>query len=225
MPGYSDYRNLMVSFATKHQSPLWDDIQKDAPLTKPPNYETYKTIFFGFMEIENTFNALELTEILVSIAPPRSKRINKDEYIKYLVNTYLQEIYILKERLNAYAKKLKRLYNRFGRQALVSKYIDPIIFRSVDATLGGIIKTRGEHVHLNRYSDDKLDKISQLALMSKYDQSLKPLYKSSYKAIQVLWTSRIKTNNKETLRLLDQYFDNIAQVIKENGVVYIPKQK
>ena len=37
---------------------------------------------------------------------------SKDEYIKFLVGAYLQEVYVLEQRLSAYAKKTSRLYKK-----------------------------------------------------------------------------------------------------------------
>ncbi len=46
-------------------------------------------LFYGFTEISGAVEALRLAEVLISIAPPKSNRIKRDEYLKYHINAYL----------------------------------------------------------------------------------------------------------------------------------------
>lgn len=220
MSGYSDYVELMAKWASAYMKPIVDNHQKGT-LTEPSKHVVFNTIFYGFTEISNTFEVLRLSEILISVAPPRSKRVNNDEYIKYLINTYLQDVYILKERLNTYATRLKRLHNRADREDLTEQYIDPL-FQFIKTSLDGLINTRSSHVHANRYSDEELDNVTQMALISKYNPDLEKHYKFSFKNAQISWSTRIKSNNDTTEKLLDYYFENISKVVKENGRVFMP---
>lgn len=220
MSGYSDYEELMAEWASDYMKPIVEYHQKGT-LTEPSKHKPFNTIFYGFTEISNTFHALKLSEVLVSVAPPRSVRINDDEYIKYLISTYLQDVYILKERLISYAKKLKRMHERSGRGDLVLAHIDPL-FEFVKSSLDGLVDTRGTHVHANRYSDDELDNVAQLALISRYNPEYEPHYKFSYKKAQRTWSARIKTNNEATEKLLDHYFENLIKVVRVNGSVFMP---
>ncbi|QYK12283.1 hypothetical protein K0I63_16295 [Shewanella rhizosphaerae] len=220
MSGYSDYGELMAEWASEYMRPIVENHQKGT-LTEPSKHTPFNTIFYGFTEISNTFEALKLSEVLVSVAPPRSNRINDDEYIKYLINTYLQDVYILKERLNTYATKLKRMHERCGRGSLVQAHIDPV-FEFVKSSLDGLVNTRGSHVHSNRYSDDELDNVAQMALISRYNSEYEQHYKFSYKKAQRIWSSRIKSNNEATEKLLDHYFESIMKVVKVDGSVFMP---
>lgn len=220
MSGYSDYGELMAEWASVYMRPIIENHQKGT-LAEPSKHKSFNTIFYGFTEISNTFEALKLSEVLVSVSPPRSNRINNDEYIKYLINTYLQDAYILKERLNTYATKLKRMHERFARGGLVLAHIDPL-FEFVKSSLDGLVNIRGNHVHANRYSDDELDYVAQMALISKYNPEYEPHYKFSYKRAQRTWSSRIKSNNEATEKLLDHYFDNLIKVVKVDGSVFTP---
>lgn len=220
MSGFADYQELLAEWASDYMRPIIENHQKGT-LTEPSKHKPFNTIFYGFTEITNTFDALKLSEVLVSVAPPRSSRINNDEYIKYLINTYLQDVYILKERLNTYATKLKRMHERSGRRYLVQEHIDPL-FEFVKTSLDGLVNTRGSHVHANRYSDDELDNVAQMALISKYNPEYEFHYKFSYKKAQRTWASRIRSNNEATEKLLDRYFESIIKVVKVNGSVFMP---
>jgi len=218
MSGYSDYEKLMAEWGSAYLMPIVKN--KESTLIDSSKHKSFSMIFYGFTEISNTFEALSLSEVLIAVAPPRSNRINHDEYLKYLVNTYLQDVYILKERLNTYATRLKRLYTKAGRVSLVSKHINPL-FEFVKSSLEDIVKTRGYHVHASRYRDDELDRVCQMALISRYDPEAKKHYRFSYQKAQKAWAARIKSNNASTKKLLDYYFKEISKVVSENGNVFM----
>lgn len=220
MSGYSEYEELMAVWASKYMKPIIDNKLKGT-LTEPSKHVPFNTIFYGFTEITNTFDALKLSSVLISVAPPRSKKVNSDEYMKYVVNTYLQDVYILKERLNTYATKIKRMHNKAGKKELVDQFIEPL-FSYVKSSFDGIVSTRGMHVHSSRYSDDALDDVTQMALISRYDSSLKPHYNYSYKKAQKTWTLRMANNNEDTQKILDHYFSEIIKVVKINDGVFMP---
>jgi len=127
----------------------------------------FQKIFYGFTEISGAMESLKLAHTLISLAPPRSKRIKQDEYLKYHINAYLQEVYILKERLNIYATKLKRVYSKTNRGNLVPAKINPL-FEIIKKAFESIVNTRGMHVHSYRYSDKDLDRLSSLFLISQF---------------------------------------------------------
>jgi len=220
MSGYSEYGELMATWASSYMKPIIENHQKGT-LTEPSKHKPFNTIFYGFTEITNTFDALRLSETLISVAPPRSSRISHDEYIKYLINTYLQDVYILKERLNSYATRLKRLHAKSGRGDLAEQHIDPL-FEIIKSGLDGLVNTRGSHVHANRYSDDDLDNLSQMALISKFDPKFEAHYKFSYKKAKNIWSSRMKSNNDVAEKILDYYFETLSKVVIENGRVFMP---
>ena len=210
----------MAKYASTYMKPLVDKNFKGT-LADPSKHSVFNIVFFGYTEISNTFNALKLSETLVSVAPPRSKKIIKDEYLKYIINTYLQDVYILKERLNAYATKLKRLLNKAGKKSLSVKHIDPL-FKLIKSSLNGITNSRSQHVHMLRYSDTGLDAVSQMEIISRFNPEFETDYKFSYKLAQNIWSSRMKKNNKATKQLLDIYFDAISVAISKNGIISIP---
>ena len=210
----------MAKWASAYMKPIIDN-KLGGTLSEPSKHVPFNTIFSGYTEISNTFDALKLSGTLISVAPPRSKKINNDEYIKYLINMYLQDMYILKERLNAYATKLKRMHIKAGRKALVDEFIEPL-FTDVKSSFDGIVNTRGMHVHSTRYSDDALDDVTQMGLISRYDSSFTPHFNYSYKKAQKLWASRISKNNEDTEKILDHYFSELMKVVKVKDSVFMP---
>lgn len=220
MSGYDDYQELMAAWASEYMKPIWEGYQKGAGVDRSA-HRVFGTIFYGFTEITNTFDSLRLSETLISIAPPRSKKVSADEYFKYVISTYLQEIYILKERLNAYATKLKRLYERAGKKNEVEEYLVPV-FGKVKSVLDGVVAVRGSHVHDSRYSDDELDRISSLALISRNNSSFEMAYRKSLKSARMEWGERMGSYNGAIEDLLDWYFSQIINVVAKSGSVEMP---
>lgn len=186
-----------------------------------PEKEVFNTIFTGFTEIMDTYEALEFCETLFSVASPRSKKVPKEQYIKFLVNNYLQEVYILKERLNTYSTRIKRIHERAGRNELVSIHIEHL-FPYIKDSLQGLVDIRGTHVHSQRYTDMSINEASSLALISAHEPEFESLFSASLSKVRKEWKARIEKNNVLTLEILDKYFKEMQAVVSDNGEVYTP---
>lgn len=210
----------MAEWASNCLKPHIDKIKARDPV-EIEEKELLNTIFGDFTDISDTYDALIMSETLISVAPPRSKKIEHDKYIKYVVNTYLQDVYILKERLNSYATRIKRIHNKSGRSELTSKHIEPL-FDIVKDSFQSIVNTRGGHVHAKRYSDDELNDASTMALISNHSSDFQLHYDHSIAKAKIAWYERIRTNNAETKKLLDLYFKSLILVVKDGDSVFTP---
>jgi hypothetical protein len=106
--GFDKLLIAMADFAADYLRPLREAEKRGEKLVRPTD-SAFENVFFGFMEISDTLDVLALTETLFRLAPP-AKRIKKSQYLQFLIGAYLQEVYILEQRLKAYAKKTARLY-------------------------------------------------------------------------------------------------------------------
>lgn len=219
MSGYSRYEKLMANWAAAYIKPIHEADQRGEQI--PPVDPFFEKAFKGFMEISSTIDALRLTQVFVSLSPPRSRRIKKSEYLKYHVSLYLQEVYILKERLNSYATRIQRAYSKGSRKHLADAKIKPL-FEIVKNSMDGLVLTRGAHVHDMRYSDEDLDRVSMFSLASDASQEFEEALKLSYRLAKSTWKERIKKNNEATMKLLDFYFDELYGVITINDEIHTP---
>lgn len=218
MQGYDKYTNLMADWSGEFIRPYIDKKRK-----MPEQSRVFLIkLFYGFTEISGTLEALKLSEILVSLAPPRSVRVKRDEYLKYHINSYLQEIYILKERLNSYATQLKRVYSKTDQKEKFNSQVDPV-FSLVKTSLKGIIDTRGGHVHSYRYSDEDLNLLSWWTLISNFNKGFTH-DANGYKWVKRIWKDRIKENNNQIMKLLDIYFECLYEGVTQNGKVVVPSK-
>ena len=169
----------------------------------------------GFREIEATLNALSLIEALIGVAPPRSKHVNRSEYLTFLVGAYLQEVYILDQRLDTYAKRVGRAYK--GRLDATT------VMTPIRHTLNTILRRRGAHVHESRYEDRQLGFLQGVAYVQHLIEGLESLAAHHYKRIQTEWHEQIKANNQTTLGLLEDYFGALLIAVSKDGNLILPR--
>lgn len=204
---------MMADFASGYLDPAWKK-KKAGESHELPTDGQFSDVFHGFTEIGSALDALALTEELLRLAPPRSKRIDKDSYLKFLVGSYLQELYILEQRLTAYAKKISRLY--------CNPSLPTAVRRIVYEPLEGIIGTRGAHVHHRRFTDERLDMVSSLALFRRVGHQLGDDLEFEYKFAQLEWSKRVKENNEATRKIVDHYCTLLKVVACKDGKVFLP---
>lgn len=222
MNGYARYEKLMAEWASLKMEPFYRAHQIKQKL--PPLDAFFEKTFKGFNEISNTLDALKLTQLFISLAPPRSRRIQKPEYLKYHVSVHLQEVYILKERLNEYATKIMRAYSKSTRKSFAEDRIKPL-FGVIGESLEPIVSTRSKHVHGTRYSDEAIDHASMFSFVDKFgdSQDFKEASTLSYLVAKAKWEKITKGNIDAIIDLLDEYFDVIFEVITTNGLIEVPR--
>ena len=105
-------------------------------------------LFNGFSEIIGIIDTLKLIETFVSIAPPDVKGVNSSNYLNYHVHNYFQEMYILKESLNAYLTLIQRLYQQKVDKQLLKEVMNPL-FAYIKESLGNIAGSNGvRNIHV-----------------------------------------------------------------------------
>ena len=105
-------------------------------------------MYNGFREISGSYYGLLEIEIYIGRFPYRNTKISKTRHLAYHMENYLNEIYILKERLNSYFTTIGRIYRKDRRIQDILKRTKPL-FAFVNNTLKGIIDTRG-HMYTKR---------------------------------------------------------------------------
>lgn len=213
LTGLARYQVMMLRFSQKYLEPAIDAHRSGEKLERETD-TIFSHIFVGHSEIMSTLEAIDLIEALISVSPPRSKKIQKDDYIKFLVGSHLHEIYILEQRLTAYAKIVSRLYKRGNLPSAVKA----VVYNPLES----IILARGSHVHARRYSDEDLDRVATLALFRRAGHKFGDDLEYEYTWIRWKWARKIKQNNSDIRKILDKYFDLIIPVISKRGIIFLP---
>lgn len=222
--GFSRYEKLMADFAPNYIKPLLAKRKKD------PSYNLSKKdlsyiIFNGFSEISSSLETLKLTKNLISLSPPKSKKIKHSDYLIYHIHVYFQEMYILKERLITHANKIQRAYGKIFNKEIVTAIMKPA-FHLVNSSLKNIVDTRSSHVHGERYSDEDLKWLASFNMLSDYHEEYKLPAISMYISTRKKWKHLIKNNNEKLQEVIDTYFDTIYNLItKDDKVLLMSKDK
>lgn len=220
---FETYQGLMADFASKFIIPIKDAEDKGEDF-EPEGYDDFYKVFSGFTDICETIETIELLQVMIEVNPPNSRRISVDLYCKHVVSSYLSEVYILKERLNSYATKISRMYLRSKFALSDTKGVDHLYFK-IKKSMESINNTRNTHVHSHRYSDNDLNWLSSLKLVSDHDDKFKVGLRNQYKLVRQKWSQQIFENNRVMITLLQEYFNDIFKVICLDGEIVLPAKR
>jgi hypothetical protein len=181
------------------------DLDEPDDVDFSPEHTAVRQLYLEFEEIAASLDSLRNIEIYVRRSPYSDLGIDRVVYLRYHVENYLQELYVLKCRIDAFLTRIARLYKLHADGQKI-KRAGTAIRRHLDETLSGLVKTRGSHVHRRRYDDSEISNVSLFNLLGKDNPLMGRLGEVEYRRVRGekrRWMSR--TN--ESLRIaLDAYF-------------------
>ena len=193
----------------------------------PHEFFIANKIFRPMSEIMYAIEAIENIAVYARSFPYKRQGISRIAYLKYHVENYLNELYLLKNRLIKYLKLIEKSYKKSNISEHVSHTIAPL-YKVVSKTLKGYIEVRGSHVHENRYSDNDFDRLSTLELLSKgsdknkFSETMTQLSNVAYSDIRKKWVDKINADFEGIQNLLDLYFEHLLIAISKNGDLIFP---
>lgn len=233
MKGFERFQKAMIEAAQLHLKPAMEDHKEalaetmkndlfdlDGPRQLDRQLSAHDQFFGrafrGFLEISKSLETLDDIAFYIGRFPFHRTRITRERYLQYHVESYFSETYILRERLTRYVTLLERQYRRDPRISNVQGRCKALI-DGITQSLEGVIDVRRRHVHEVRFSDDGIDRLSTLALLSRgSDDELSNLMKEYYREehirVKKIWVDRAKTNNNAIRQLLDVFFDSLYPV-------------
>jgi len=223
--GYTEFEKLMADFTAGFMKPLVEKKLDDSEFTSKQTGIEF-IIFNGFTEISNSISTLRLIEKFVSITPPNEEGIDYSNYLTYHVHNYLQEMYILKERLKTYATKIQRRYAKAIDEKSVTTVIESLI-KIITESLKNITGDGGArnlHVHAKKYADEELNWLSSTTFLAAFDDEFKIHSKVAYESAKNKWQKTIENNNRELSKLIDLYFNTIYSIISVDGKIILPQE-
>ena len=82
-------------------------------------------------------------------------------------------------------------------------------------------------MHVARFSDKEIDRLSALALLSIGDDDfanlMKNIFLSSYRAARKKWADKIQKDSIDINKLLDVYFEVLTKVLFRDEHLIIPE--
>jgi hypothetical protein len=124
--------------------------------TLSPRKKSLRRVLSGFNEIDASFEVLNDIPIYIKRFPPTNSDASKVRFLKYHVGSYLNENYILRERLVTYQKVITRMYKNDRRLGEMHKQVEGL--ETLVSSLDDIVTMRGRHVHQKRYHDDDFER-------------------------------------------------------------------
>jgi hypothetical protein len=188
-----------------------------------PQEQAFSKIWRGYVEIEESFEALGDIAMYIKHFPPKKVAVSKTRFLRLHVGNYLNEVYILKERLATYYKVVSRIYRNDPRLPAIKQMNS--LGKKLLSSFDNVIAIRGAHVHQTRYEDNDLNRLSMLELLLQ-DESpsmAHVLYPTAIRETRKKWVETITRNNKEIARVLDIYFGALHLIIfDEQGKLISP---
>jgi hypothetical protein len=240
MPGLDDFR----AFVTGEAASLISDMSKmdlataehniavllgtseDEPAPSPrpqqPKERTVAKLILGLSEILDSVQSLRNVSVYARRFPYANSGIEKGAYLRYHIENYLNELYILEKRMEAYLKAISRMYRHDPLGPTISRLADAIL-KSLSDALTDIREARGAHVHEERYSDQELNRLRVLETVKDQNARLSGLYEHFYRLTREAKLKWITEMNAGLQGLLDTYFAQLLEVLRsDDGHLHIP---
>jgi hypothetical protein len=173
--------------------------------------------FLAFLEIANSFETLEGIAFYAGRFPFQKTRITPERYLRFHVEAWLADVYILQLRLTSYLKVVERQHKKNPRlPAIRGSFQD--LEELLTKTLKGVVEVRGQHVHRVRFSDDDIDRLGYIKLLTHgpddgFLRLMRLLHRRVRRKVKKAWKDRLVTNNKAIRELLDIFFDALFPVV------------
>lgn len=175
-------------------------------------------------EIERAADSIRDITVFIRRFPYSGTGVSRVRYLRHNIESYLQDVYILRERLNSFLPVLKKKF-RFAPQAGdISDRLDGL-HQFVESTMKSMLAARSYHVHEYRYNEPDLDRLDTLELLveSSPEQVFDGYYQAEYRRIRRRWAATISASVESMDAILDGYFDMLSTfMIIDGQLVYPP---
>jgi len=225
LDGYAKFEKLMADYAPSFIGPLVEQKLKDESFFSTQKGMKF-IIFNGFSEISDSIKTLKLIETFIKINPPKENGINYSNYLTYHVHNYLQEMYILKERLTTYSKNIERSYSKVIDNNMFKDIVESVMKSILDALNGitGSHGARNKHVHSEKFKDEELNLLSSTTFLADFHDEFKIKSEHAYLSAKDKWSTTVQNNNHELNKLIDIFFNTIYTVISVDDKVVLPEE-
>ena len=178
------------------------------------NEQFFIKMFYGLTEITNSFDTLKDIETYINRFPFSKSKVTKLRYLCFVIESYLNEMYILHQRLINYLNLIKKAYSKSSRKKEILTILDPL-YRLVSSAFKSVSLVRGAHVHEYRFSDKEIDRLRALELLSsKSDEPvLSLLFRMGYSKARLEWRKTVISNNVSIRTLFNSYFAALHPVM------------
>ncbi len=178
--------------------------------------------FKPLSEVMSSIDNLEISKSFFKHGYSKKLQITEEEYIRYHINSFLNELYIINNRINSLLSKIERYY-KLSKSEELFKIIE-ILKRKNVKLFSGVNNIRGLHVHQDRYSDSDVEQIHSLCLLEKSDDKdfvnyMKSIKTDAFRSIRKKWGNICKKWIDDITIMLGYIFDTLMEYIIENDEI------
>lgn len=181
-------------------------------------------LFLEFDELITSLLCMKDIEIYISRFPYRNAGISSLRYLKYHIESHLNEIYLFQERVEAFLDFLRKRYQKSSIAAKIKAMVQKILALT-KTFLQDAISVRGTHVHSRRFTNDDFDRLTFIENMKKSEaETFTSLYEFEYKQARKKWKITIQSINLGIEQLLNTICKELYSVLfDENGQLIYPE--
>ena len=176
-----------------------------------------------FVEIEKSVESSRTIKKYIQYSPSKKIEIKLSTHLSYHVHNYLNEIYILQCRLDAFRKIVIRTYkNDIGNTEPVESAIDILL-----TSFKSLVNLRGYHVHKFRFESPEIDRLSEIELLLSFpgDTIAYALLPEAQRAAKKKWLQTLANNDLAISKILDNYANLLTPIIfNPNGTWKCPSK-
>lgn len=169
-------------------------------------------------EIAGSLDVLDDTVVYLQRSP---RGIPRERYVRYHFEHYIQQIYILRNRLRMLCDSLARAYRKTALASAVASTAEDLKTK-VDNCFAGVIKVRGAYVHEEQVQIAELYRLTLLKMLPSTARTKLQVTRAEtdVKDSALDW---VIANNAVTATVLDSYFATWLPVLFErNGAMRYP---
>jgi hypothetical protein len=179
-------------------------------------------LFSHFSEVSVASMTLKDIEFYIRRFPYDVSKISKHRHLQFLVEAYLNEIYILEQRLLTFLTFIERQHKGDPRLTQI-KATCKALRKDVQASFKELVGTRGSHVHEARYSARRLNRLAAFEVLGLPDASdrdegkmatgMRARYNSEYWKARTYFREWVRKINARMGALLDVYFQTLFPLV------------
>lgn len=233
----NDELDGMASWLTskKKSKLLMDEVHKHIFETGPPTPPRKRTgrsnyhqlLTYHLAEIQTTLDTMSDIEFYMGRFPYSETKIARHRHLTFHVQAFLNELYILQQRLDSLLTFIERQYRKDPRLDYI-KDVCKHLRNFVTESMKKGVEIRGSHVHKWRLSDNDHDRLIGIDLYTKMPNekiqaAFKKFYDSEYKKIRKRRREWVASGIKVSHELVGGYFDALFELVFDaNGTMMYP---
>jgi len=182
-----------------------------------PNERFWLDWFQEFTEIDSSIRRLNQALVYLSYHPNsrtfRFHGLSEADWLRYHIEAYLQETYILVERLRRFLRKVEKVtIDACDRRGLS---LVKTMLEAWKDSFKMLVTTRARHVHEYRFESDELRDLDTLVLVTKNGRlrGLRLMRRVQYFKTLRKWRGQLRKNNKETLDLCAATLEETTKIL------------